>query len=220
VTSEFVWRLEAVLDLYGAPPDPTRPVICLDEYPLALQSTPRGDLPCASHRPRREDYEYDRHGRASLFIVFNPATGWREIVVLERHRRREFAAVIQRLTTVHYPEATEIRLVCDNLNTHTPAAFYEVCSPEEARALTERVSFHYTPKHGSWLNMAEIEWAILTRECLGRRLPDKATVQTEVDAWVAARNAAQATVHWRFTTKDARRWLQRCYPNHVASNPS
>jgi transposase len=185
-----------------------------------LQSTPRGDLPVASHRPRREDYEYDRHGRCSLFIVFDPATGWREIVVLERHRRQEFAAVIQRLATVHYPEAHEIRLVCDNLNTHTPGAFYEAFSPAGARALTERVSFHYTPKHGSWLNMAEIEWAILTRECLSRRLPDIATVQAEVDAWVAQRNAAQATVHWRFTTKDARRWLERCYPGQPTSNPA
>jgi transposase len=140
--------------------------------------------------------------------------------VLERHRRQEFAAVIQRLATVHYPEAHEIRLVCDNLNTHTPGAFYEAFSPAGARALTERVSFHYTPKHGSWLNMAEIEWAILTRECLSRRLPDIATVQAEVDAWVAQRNAAQATVHWRFTTKDARRWLERCYPGQPTSNPA
>ena len=195
-------------------------MICLDEYPYALQSTPRGELPAASHRPRREDYEYERHGRASLFIVFNPATGWREIVVRERHRRQEFAQVVQRLATEHFPDAAEIRLVCDNLNTHSPAAFYEACSPEEARALTERVSFHYTPKHGSWLNMAEVEWAILTRECLGRRLPDIPTVQREVDAWVAARNAAKATVHWRFTTKDARRWLERCYPRHTEPDPS
>jgi hypothetical protein len=209
-----------VLDLYAAPADPTRPVICLDEYPYALQSTPRGDLPAASHRPRREDYEYERPGRCSLFIVFNPATGWREIVVLERHRRQEFARVIQRLATEHYPDATEIQLVCDNLNTHTPAAFYETFSPEDARALTQRVAFHYTPKHGSWLNMAEIEWAILTRECLTRRLADRETVQQEVEAWVAARNAANATVHWRFTVTDARRWLDRCYPGHATSNPS
>lgn len=195
-------------------------MICLDEYPLALQHTPRGSLPPARHRPRREDYEYEHHGRASLFIVFDPARGWREIIVCARHRRQEFAAVIQRLATVHYPAARELRLVCDNLNTHTPAAFYETFDPVEARALTERVTFTYTPKHGSWLNMAEIEWAILTRECLGRRLPDIATVQHEVDAWVAERNAANATVRWRFTTADARRWLDRCYPRHDLRNPS
>lgn len=220
MTSAFVWRLEAVLDLYAEPADPTRPLICLDEYPYALQSTPRGELPLASHRPRREDYEYARHGGCSLFIVFEPATGWREIVVLERHRRQEFASVIQRLATDHFPDAREIRVVLDNLNTHTPAAFYEAFSPDEARALTERVSFHYTPKHGSWLNMAEIEWAILTRECLDRRLPDIPSVQAAVAAWVADRNAAKATVRWRFTIKDARRWLERCYPGHAISNPS
>lgn len=220
MTSEFVWRLEAVLDRYMTPPDPDRPLICLDEYPYALQSTPRGQVPVASHRPRRQDYEYERHGRASLFIVFDPARGWREIVVLQRHRRQEFAAVIQRLATVHYPDATQIQLVCDNLNTHSPAAFYEAFSPAEARALTERVAFHYTPKHGSWLNMAEVEWAMLTRECLTRRLPDIATVQAEVDAWVAARNAAAATVRWRFTTTDARRWLERCYPGQTTAHPS
>jgi hypothetical protein len=208
-----------VLDLYAEPPDPERPVICLDEYPYALQHTPRGAMPLAPHRPRREDYEYERHGRCSLFIVFNPVSGWREIVAYDRHRRQEFAQVIRRLAQVHYPDATEIRLVCDNLNTHSPAAFYEAFTPAEAHALTQRVTFHYTPKHGSWLNMAEIEWAILTRECLTRRLPDRATVQTEVDAWVEARNAAQATVRWRFTVPDARRWLERCYPGQAA-NPA
>lgn len=212
--------MEALLDLYAEPYDPQRPVICLDEYPYALTSTPRGAQPLARHRPRRTDYEYGRHGGCSLFAVFEPATGWREIAVLERRTRQDFAQVVQRLVEVHYPDAHEVRLVLDNLNTHSPAAFYEAFTPQEARDLTRRISWHYTPKHGSWLNMVEVEWSMLARECLSRRLPDRATVQQEVDAWAAERNARQATVNWRFTTTDARNWLDRCYPNAIDRDPA
>jgi hypothetical protein len=209
-----------VLDLYAQPYDPARPVICLDEYPYALQSTPQGSLPLTPHRGRREDYEYARHGGCSLFAVFEPATGWREIVALPRRTRLEFAQVVQRLVCQHFPDAATIRLVCDNLNTHTGAALYDAYPAAEARPVVERLEFHYTPKHGSWLNMVEVEWAILDRQCLARRLPDLATVQQEVDAWVATRNAEHATVHWRFTIPDARRWLARCYPERPACNPA
>lgn len=212
--------MEAVLDLYATPPDPDEPVLCLDEYPYALEAHTRMPQALVPHRGRRVDYEYVRGGGCSLFALFCPATGWREVVVRRRRTRRDFAEVLAALLETHFPDARRIHLVCDNLNTHTPAAFYETFPPAVARALAERVVFQYTPKHGSWLNMVEIEWAILDRQCLARRLADVDTLTREVDAWVAARNAAHATVHWHFTTPDARRWLDRCYPDVVPFHPS
>lgn len=204
--------MEDVLDLYAAPPDPAHPLVCFDEYPYALQRTPRGTLLPTPGQVQREDYEYERGGRANLFAVFAPATGWRQVTATTQRTKQDFAEQMRVLAEEHFPDATTVRVVLDNLNTHTPAAFYEAFPPKQARRLVEKLEFHYTPKHGSWLNMVEIEWSILAHQCLARRLPDLGTLQQEVDTWAAARNATHATVQWRFTTPDARERLQRLYP--------
>jgi hypothetical protein len=204
--------MEAVLDLYEEPDDPDRPRVCLDEYPLALTAPTRASLPLAAGRVRREDYEYTRGGSCSLFAAYHPAGGWRTIQARARRTAQDFAWFIKELVDVHFPTATVLRLVLDNLNTHTLGALYETFPPQEARRIARRIEFHFTPVHGSWLNMVEGEWAILARQCLGRHLVDMATAQQEIDAWVSDRNAARATTNWQFTSTQAREKLQRIYP--------
>ena len=204
--------MEAVLDLYEEPDDPDRPRVCLDEYPLALTAPTRAPVPLAAGRVRREDYEYRRGGSCSLFAAYHPAGGWRTIQARERRTAQDFAWFVKELVDVHFPTATVIRLVLDNLNTHTLGALYETFPPEEARRIARRIEFNFTPVHGSWLNMVEGEWAILARQCLGRHLVDMATAQQEIDAWVRDRNAARATTNWQFTSSQAREKLERIYP--------
>jgi hypothetical protein len=212
VSADFVWRMEDVLALYAAPADPARPLVCFDECPVILHAETRPGLPPAPGRPARIDHEYQRQGSCSLAGFLDPRAGWRHIVVSERRTTLDFAAWLRALVEVHYPTAERIRVVLDNLNTHTLAALYEAFPAAEARRLAEKLEFHHTPKHGSWLNMIEIEWSVLADQCLARRLPDQATLAREVAAWEAARNAAHATIDWRFTTADARRTLHRLYP--------
>ena len=205
--------MEDVLDLYAEPPDPARPVVCLDERPYQLLDHVRPPQPPAPGRPAREDHEYRRCGTCCVAVAFDPGRGWRHATVSERRARADFAGWLRELADVHYPEAELIRLVVDNLNTHTPASLYAAFPAEEARRLARRFEFHHTPKHGSWLNMVEVELSVLADQCLGRRLPDLEAVARAVAAWEAARNAAGATVAWRFTTDRARAKLHRLYPH-------
>ena len=213
-SARFVWRMEAVLDLYEEPYDPKRPVICFDERPCQLLAEVREPLAMEPGRPERRDHEYQRRGTAHLFVAFEPLRGWRGVRVAERRRSREFAEEARYLAEEVYPEAEKIRLVVDNLNIHTPAAFYEVFDAERARELSRRIEFCYTPVHGSWLNMAEIEISVLVRQCLGdRRIPEAEALRREAQAWCEARNRQQARVDWRFTTDDARTKLRKLYPS-------
>ena len=211
-SARFVWRMEEVLDLYEEPYDPKRPVLCFDERPCQLLAEVRESLRLGAGRPERRDHEYQRQGMAHLFVAFEPLTGWRGVEVRERRRGREFAEFVRHLAEDLYPEAEKIRLVVDDLNIHTPASFYEVFDAERARELSRRIEFRYTPVHGSWLNMAEIEISILVRQCLGkRRVPDVQMLRRETRAWYEARNQQQARVDWRFTTAEARTKLRRLY---------
>ena len=205
--------MEDVLDLYAEPYDPRRPQVCLDESPYQLVSEKRQPVPVAPGQAARYDYEYKREGTCNLFMFFQPLAGWRHVKVTERRTGLDFAQCLQELVDVHFPEAEVIRLVTDQLNTHTPAVLYEAFAPEEARRIARKIEWHYTPKHGSWLNMVEIELSILARQCLDRRLADIPTVQREAAAWEARRNAYRATVHWQFTTAQARVKLERLYPS-------
>ncbi len=210
--ADFVWRMEDVLDLYAQPYDARRPVVCFDEQPYQLIEEVRTPVPRAPGRPERVDYEYRRRGTANLFLLFEPLAGWRHIEVTERRTSAEFAQQMRALGDVQYPEAERIAVVLDNLSTHSPAALYQAFPPAEARRLLKRLEFHYTPKHGSWLNMAELEFSALNRQCLGRRIADQEALQREITAWQAARNAVRATVQWRFTVTAARTKLHRLYP--------
>jgi hypothetical protein len=205
--------MEDVLTLYQLPYDPRFPVVCLDEFPLALQASVRASLPVMPGQPRRADFEYERRGSCNLFMAFQPLAGWRRVWCEPRRRKQEFAHVVRALVDECFPDAEQIRLVCDNLNTHTPAAFYDTFPAEEARRITERVAFHYTPPHGSWLNMVEIEAAVMARQCLGRRLGEIAAVEHDVTCWAQARNAEQASVDWRFSPEAARAKFHRRYPS-------
>jgi hypothetical protein len=204
--------MEDVLDLYAAPPDPTRPVVCLDECPVALRDDVRPPLPAAPKRPRRRDYEYRRCGTACLAVAFDPHRGWRHVTTSARRTKVDFAGWLKDLVDLHYPQAATIRLVVDNLNTHTPAALYEAFAPAEAQRIARKLDWHYTPKHGSWLNMVEIELSVLAAQCLDRRIPDLATLAAVTTAYADRRNADHATVRWRFTTQDARTKLDHLYP--------
>ena len=201
-----------MLEVYQRPLDPTRPVICMDETSKQLVGETRLALPAAPGQPRREDYEYERHGVVNLFLFCEPLTGWREVQVTERRTRTDWAGAMRELADRHYPTAERITVVLDNLNTHGPASFYEAFAPEEARRLAERFEFHYTPKHGSWLNRAEIEFSVLSRQCLDRRIGDAETLRNEIQAWTQQRNTASKSVDWQFTTADARLKLKRLYP--------
>jgi len=211
--AEFVAQLEDVLDVYERPYDPRRPQVCLDETSKQLVGEVRGPLPAAPGKPRREDYEYERKGVANLFLVTEPLRGWRHVTVTDQRTALDFARVIRDLVDVRYPEAERIVLVLDNLNTHTPAALYAAFPPEEAHRLNARLEWHHTPKHGSWLNMAEIEFSVLARQCLDRRIADKSILKGEIALWQARRNHAGTGIRWRFTTADARIKLHRLYPS-------
>ena len=204
--------MEDVLDVYIRPYDPKRPQVCLDETSRQLLADVTLPRPVAPGVPAKEDYEYERRGVVNLFMVCEPLRGWREVIVSDRRTRIDWAHCIKELVDVHYPDADKIVLVQDNLNTHTPASLYEAFPPTEAKRLADKLELHYTPKHGSWLNMAEIELGVLAGQCLDRRLPDRQTLEQEVAAWVAARNAAIKTIDWRFTTDDARIRLDHLYP--------
>ena len=204
--------MEDVLTVYQRSLDSAHPVICMEETSQQLVSETRVALPVAPGQPRREDYEYERHGVANLFLFCEPLTGWREVQVTERRTRAEWAEAMRDLSDRHYPAADRITVVLDNLNTHGPTSFYEVFAPEEARRLAERFEFHYTPKHGSWLNRAEIEFSVLSRQCLHRRIGEAEVLRSEVRAWQQKRNAASKTIDWQFTAADARIKLKRLYP--------
>jgi hypothetical protein len=208
--------MEDVLDVYTRPYDPRRPQVCLDETSRQLRGDVVPPQPAAPGRAARQDYEYARGGVCNLFLVTEPLRGWRHVVVSDRRTRTDFAHVIRELVDVHYPDAETIVLVLDNLNTHTPASLYEAFPPAEAKRLADKLELHHTPKHGSWLNMAEIEPGVLAGQCLDRRLPDRATLEREVAAWERERNAATRTIDWRFTTADARIKLKHLYPSFGA----
>jgi DDE superfamily endonuclease len=205
--------MEDVLGVYTRPHDPRFPLVCLDELSKELRADARPPQPPASGRPARVDYEYERHGTANLFLWCEPLKGRRHVTVTERRTRIDWAHVIKQLIDVHYPEAERIVLVQDNLNTHTPGSLYEAFAPAEAKRLADKLELHYTPKHGSWLNIAEIELSALGRQCLDRRIPDPAALEREVAAWEAARNAAGGTVDWQVRTEDARIKLKHLYPS-------
>ncbi len=205
--------MEDVLEVYHRPYDPRFSQVCMDETSKQLVGETRTPLPAAPGRPARIDYEYERHGVRNLFLFVEPLRGWRHVRVTERRTKADWAHAIQELVDVHYPDAERVVLVLDNLNTHVGAALYEAFPPAEARRLLQRLELHYTPPHGSWLNMAEIELSVLARQCLDRRIPDEATLVQEVAAWETDRNAHQTIIHWRFTTADARIKLKRLYPS-------
>lgn len=211
--AEFVCQMEEVLDVYTRPDDPACPTVCFDETNKQLIGETRTPLPPQPGQLQRYDYEYERNGVNNLFMFFAPLQNWRHVKVTNRRTKADWAYCMQELVDLHFPQAPCIRVVQDNLNTHTPAALYEVFHPAEAKRILDRLEFHYTPKHGSWLNMAEIELSVLSRQCLDRRIPDTATLKREVAAWEQARNTQQATVNWRFTTADARIKLKRLYPS-------
>lgn len=203
--------MEDVLELYAEPYDPSRPVVCFDERPFQLVSEVRKPLPARPGRPRRYDYEYKREGTANLFLAFEPLRGWRHVEVTPRRTALDFARQMKKLVDLHYPSAQLIRVVLDNLSTHTPWALYQAFEASEARRLVRKLELHYTPRHGSWLNMAEIEFSVLTRQCLQHRIPDPDRLRRHIRPWERERNRKRAKVDWRFTVKDARITLKRLY---------
>jgi hypothetical protein len=205
--------MEDVLEVYHRPPDPRRPVVCMDEASKQLVKETRPSQPAQPGQAARYDAEYERAGVRNLFLATAPLMGWRCVEVTEHRTRTDWAAFMRTVADTAFPTAERIVVVEDNLNTHGPASFYEAYPPDEARRLTERFEFHYTPKHGSWLNMAEIELSVLSRQCLDRRLSDAPTLEAEVAAWVAQRNAAGTAIDWQFTTADARIKLKHLYPS-------
>ena len=204
--------MEDVLEVYTRPHDPARPLVCLDETSKQLIAETRTPEPMRAGQPARHDYEYKRNGTANLFMLFAPLEGWRHVEVTERRTAIDYAKILRDLADIHFPKAEKIVLVQDNLNTHAPASLYEAFEPAEARRIIERFEWHYTPKHGSWLNLAESELAVLSSQCLARRIADAAALTTEVDAWRARRNTHNAKANWHFTTTDARVKLKSLYP--------
>lgn len=204
--------MEDVLDVYTQPYDPKRPQVCMDETSKQLLSEIREALPVQPRHPQRVDYEYQRVGVANLFMFFDPLAGKRFVQVTDQRTRKDWAHAMKTLSDEIYPQAEKIVVVMDNLNTHSSISFYETFEPDEARRLANRFEFHYTPKHGSWLNMAEIELGILVRQCLSRRIANKSSLEQEVQAWQNERNAKVVKVNWRFTTADARIKLKSLYP--------
>jgi DDE superfamily endonuclease len=204
--------MEDVLDVYTRPHDPDRPLVCLDETSKQLVSETRTPIAMKPGQPQRADYEYERGGTANLFMLFAPLEGFRHIEVTDRRTAIDYAKILKDLSDILFPQARKITLVQDNLNTHAKASLYEAFPPSEARRLVKRFEWHYTPKHGSWLNMAESELGVLASQCLDRRIPDKQTLSREVAAWQNRRNKRQTKADWRFTTADARIKLKRLYP--------
>ena len=211
--SAFVAAMEDVLAVYMRPHDPDRVLVCLDETSKQLIAETRVSIPMKPGRAARVDYEYERNGTANLFMLFAPLEGWRHIKVTDRHTALDYAQVLKDLAEIHFPHKRTIVLVQDNLNIHSKASLYEAFPPAEARRLVERFEWHYTPKHGSWLNLAESELGVLTTQCLDRRLPDKQTLTNEVAAWEHERNARHTKSNWRFTTNNARIKLKQLYPS-------
>lgn len=211
-SAAFVAPMEDVLDTYEKPYDPARPVVCVDEGGKQLVGEVRAPLAVRPGSPAKQDSEYQRGGMANLFMAFEPLAGRRHVEVTARKTSVDFAHFMKQLSDEHYPDAERIVLVCDNLSTHSPAAFYEAFEPAEARRLARRFEWHYTPKHGSWLNVAEMELSVLARQCLDRRIPDQTALAHEVNAWQSQRNAAVVRVRWQFTAADARVKLRKLYP--------
>jgi len=212
-STEFVYHMENILSLYQEPYDPERPVVCFDEHPYELIEQVREPRPAKPGTLAREDYQYKPAGTKNLFLAAEPLDGWRMVTVRDRRTTEDWVRFIADLVDQdRYADVKCIRIVLDNLNTHKPEAFYEYFEPSEARRILDKVEFHYTPVHGSWLNMAEIEFNAIQTQCLDRRIPDEKTLVQEADAWVERRNAAGADVDWRFTTEDARITLKRLYP--------
>jgi len=213
VSAEYVAGMEDVLDLYNEPYGERLPVVNFDEKSKQLVAETRAVIPAAPGRPERFDYEYRRGGVANLFAFCAARAGWRHFNVTERHTKQDFAEQMRWLVDEGFPQAERIRVVLDNLKPHKPASLYERFKPEEARRILRKLEFHYTPKHGSWLNLVEIELSVLERQCLSRRIPDAATLEREVAAYEARRNETGATITWNFTVDDARRKLKRLYPS-------
>jgi transposase len=204
--------MEDVLDVYQRPYNAKRPVICVDEGGKELRATPQGTQPLQVGHPAREDYEYERLGKANVFLSVEPLAGKRRVRVTERHTSPDFAHELRCIVDADYPDAETVVLVCDNLNTHTPACLYASFEPEEARRLAAKIEWHYTPEHGSWLNMAECELSVLARQCLERRIPDLQALTREAACWEQSRNGMQVKINWQFTAADARIKLRRLYP--------
>jgi hypothetical protein len=211
--AEFVWKMEDVLEVYKRPYDPRRPVVCLDETSKQLIGEVQTPMPAAPGQVTQYDYEYVRKGVANIFMISEPLAGKRDVAVTDRRTRKDYAECLRRIADELYPDTEVIVLVQDNLNTHSPASLYEGFEPEEAKRLADRFEFHYTPKHGSWLDMAEIELGILGRQCLARRIDNVDDLRREAKAWETARNSAATKVNWQFTTVDARIKLRRLYPS-------
>ena len=208
--------MEDVLDLYTHAYDPQYPVVCFDESNKQLIAEKIEPIPMEPGEPERYDYQYERNGVCNLFMFSEPLAAWRHVAVTDRRTAVDYAIQMKYLVDERYPEAIKIRIVHDQLNTHVPASLYKAFAPVEAKRILDKLDFHYTPKHGSWLNMAEIEFSVLARQCLERRIPDKATLQQEVAAWESQRNVRSCTVDWQFTTADARIKLKRLYPSIIS----
>ena len=204
--------MEDVLDLYAEPYDPDRPVVCFDETSTQLLADTRPPIPVQPGQPRRQDYEYRRAGTRNIFLTCEPLAGWRHVAITERRTMEDFAHQMRWLVDEAYPDAPVVRVALDNLNTHRMASLYETFPAAEARRIVRRLEFHHTPKHASWLNMAEIEFSVLTRACLQGRNPDETALQRAINAYEVQRNASKATINWRFNTQDARTKLHRLYP--------
>lgn len=204
--------MEDVLALYGEPYQEQQPVVCFDERPCVLRGDTRLGSPAQPGQAARYDYEYQRNGSCNLFMMFQPSAGWRHAKVTDQRKKADFAVCMRELVDVHFPHAEKIRVVMDNLNTHTPASLYAAFPPTEARRVLSKLEFHHTPKHASWLNMVEIELSVLVHQCLKRRIPDMETLTHQIAAWEAARNTQRATVNWQFDVSQARTKLARLYP--------
>ena len=213
MNGEFVAAMEDVLDLYAEPYDPERPVVCFDETSTQLLADVREPLPAKPGRPRREDYEYLRAGTRNLFLTCEPRRGWRHVAITRQRTMRDFAHQMRWLVDEAYPEVPAVRVVLDNLNTHRMASLYETFPPAEARRIAQRLEFHHTPKHGSWLNMAEIEFSALARACLKGRNPDEEALRRNISVYEAERNGAGTTINWQFTGQQARAKMRRVYPD-------
>jgi hypothetical protein len=212
-SSEFVYYMEDVLSIYMRPYDPRTPVVCFDETSKQQVIEKQVPLPPEPGQPERYDYEYERNGVSNLFMLSEPLAGWRHVEVTDRRTKQDYAYQMKALVDVHYPDAEWITIVHDQLNTHDPSALYETFEPQEAKRILDKLEIHYTPKHGSWLNMAEIELSVLARQCLDRRIPDQDTLKREVAAWEERRNTQSRTIDWQFKTEDARIKLKRLYPS-------
>src|SRR5450759_1158075 len=213
---EFAAHMEEVLETYVQPYDPQRPVVCMDEQPIQLLQETRAPIPATKNHPRRVDYEYERAGTASIFMFCEPLSGWRQVTVRPQRTKTDWAVEVEELLRTRYASAEKVILVCDNLNTHTMGAFYEAFAPEQARAIVRRLEFRHTPKHGSWLNIAENELSSMTRQCItGRRFATIEGLRSETAAWQNHTNAKQRGVDWQFKVGDARVKLKSVYPKII-----